>query len=267
LELLERRIDFQTFVAHLERAAATWNFKPETLNAPVQIMDLTESEGSLFDALWIAGCSDDQWPDSPKGSPLIPVALLKAAGVAVQGTPQAEARIACITSRLLQSAPRLSLSLALRGGDEREQRWSPLFTAFPLATESITIPPSLAACFAPVELEAIPDAVAPALASGESPRGGTSLLQEQSNCPFRAFAIRRLGARQDEGPNEALAPTERGKILERSLQLFWEELGDSSALQRADCPVILARAVDSAMLSELPPAADAWTLRFRSLER
>jgi probable DNA repair protein len=272
LELLEWRTDFRSFVARLERAAASRNFKPETRNAPVQIMDLAESDGSLFDALWIAGCSDEQWPDSPKCSPLIPVALLKAAGVAVEGTPQADSRIARITSRLLQSAPQLSLSLALRGDDEREQRWSPFFAEVPLAGEAISVPPRLAECFAPVALDAISDAKAPALAIGESVRGGTSLLQEQSNCPFRAFAIRRLLARQDEGPNEALAPTDRGKILDCALKLIWDELHDSQGLQRPDCDAIVAAAVDSAMFSELPPSelppgGDPWTLRFRALER
>ncbi len=66
LELLEWRTDFRGFVGRLERAAATQKFKPETLNAPVQIMDAAEAEGSVFDALWIGSCSDDLWPDSPK---------------------------------------------------------------------------------------------------------------------------------------------------------------------------------------------------------
>jgi probable DNA repair protein len=267
LELLEWRTDFGGFVARLERAAASQNFKPETLDAPVQIMDLEESEGSRFDALWIGGCSDDQWPDSPKVSPLIPIALLKAAGVAVAGTPKAEARVARITSRLLQSAPQLSLSLALRSDDEREQRWSPFFAEFPLGGELIRVPPPLAAQFAPVALDAIFDAAAPALMSGERARGGTSLLQEQSNCPFRAFAIRRLLAREDEGPNEALAPTERGKVIDRALQSIWEELQNSQGLRRADRAAIVEAAVDAAMASELPPGGDAWTLRFRTLER
>ena len=74
--------------------------------------------------------SDDLWPDSPRLSPLVPVALMKAAGVALVGSPQAEARISRITSRLLQSAPLVSLSLARRTDDEREQRWSPCFTDF-----------------------------------------------------------------------------------------------------------------------------------------
>ncbi len=267
LELLEWRTDFRGFVGRLERAAATQKFKPETLNAPVQIMDAAEAEGSIFDALWIGSCSDDLWPDSPSCSPLIPIALLKAAGVAVVGTPQAEARISRITSRLLHSAPRISLSLARRTDDEREQRWSPCFARFPVANEIIESPPLLAQRFESADLDAISDFAAPALPPSEVVRGGTSLLQEQSNCPFRAFATRRLLAKQAQGPNEALAPTERGKVLDVALQLIWEQLKDSEGLQRADRAAIVEAAVDEAMARELPSSNDPWSTRFLTLER
>jgi ATP-dependent helicase/nuclease subunit B len=267
LELLEWRTDFQGFVQRLERAAATQNFKPETLNVPVQIMDATESEGSVFDALWIGSCSDDLWPDSPSPSPLIPIELLKEAGVAVVGTPQAEARISRITSRLLQSAPLVSLSLARRTNDEREQRWSPLLAGYAAASEAIEMPLQVAQRFVPANLEMVSDSIAPALLSGEVARGGTSLLQEQSNCPFRAFAIRRLLAKELEAPSEALAPTERGKVIDRALQLIWEQLQNSEGLRRPDRASIIEAAVDEAMTSELPPSNDQWTARFHLLER
>ncbi len=267
LELLEWRSDFRGFVGRLERAAATQKFKPETRNAPVQIMDASEAEGSVFDALWIGSCSDDLWPDSPRFSPLIPIELLKAAGIAVLGTPQAEARISRITSRLLHSAPRISLSLARRTEDEREQRWSPAFTQFQVATETIESPPLLAQRFAAASLDAISDFTAPALPSSEIVRGGTSLLQEQSNCPFSAFATRRLLAKQAQGPNEALAPTERGKVLDMALQLIWEQLEDSAGLGRADRAAIVEAAVDEAMARELPSSNDPWSTRFLALER
>ena len=267
LEVLDWRCDFPGFVERLERAAAARQFKPETLGAPVQIMDLAEWEGSTFDALWIAGCSDEHWPDSPRLSPLLPTSLLKAAGAPVPGTPQAERRIARITRRLLQSAPRISLSLALRGDDEREQRWSPLFAALGDPVEAVGAGPSLAERFAPLALEAIPDETAPPLAEGEAVRGGAWLLQEQSNCPFRAFAVRRLLAREEDGPSDALAPTERGKVIERALQLIWEQLKNSNGLRFADRTAIIAKAVDQAMAAELPMPEDAWSIRFRLLER
>jgi ATP-dependent helicase/nuclease subunit B len=267
LELLDWRTDFRGYVARLDRAAAARNFKPETLNAPVQIMDEAESEGSTFDALWIASCTDDLWPDSPKPSPLIPIALLREAGVPLVGTPQSDARTSRITTRLLQCAPQVSLSLARRTGDEREQRWSPVFARFPRATDSIELPPPIAERFAPTALETISDASAPAVPSGEVVRGGTWLLQDQSNCPFRAFAIRRLGAKEAQGPNEALAPAERGKIVDTALQLVWEQLKDSEGLKHPDLAVIVETAVDDAMASVLPSGSGQWTARFRALER
>jgi probable DNA repair protein len=269
LEMLDWRTDFCGFVARLERMAANQNFKPETLNAPVQIMDRSESEGSVFDALWIGSCSDDLWPDSPRLSPLIPIALLKEAGLPLAGTPQAEARISRITRRLLQSGPQISLSLARRTDDEREQRWSPFFAEFTIADEdeNVELPLRMTDRFEQATLNALPDSTAPALLSSEAARGGTSLLQEQSNCPFRAFAIRRLLAKEAEGPNEALAPTDRGKVVDRALQFIWEELKDSDGLQRPDRAAIVATAVDAAMALELPPTNDPWTVRFRGLER
>jgi probable DNA repair protein len=292
LELLEWRTDFRGYVARLERAASSQNFKPETLNAPVQIMDLAESEGSLFDALWIGSSSDDLWPDSPRTTPLIPVALLKEAGAAITGTPQAAARIARITATLLQSAPQIVLSLARYTDDEREQRWSPCLTSIPLSTAPVELPlplgQQLAQQFEPAHLDELSDFAAPALAPGERVHGGTSLLQDQSNCPFRAFAIRRLLAREPQGPSEPLAPTERGNVFDRALQLIWEELKDSTGLARPDLAAVIATAVDEAMAAELPSAsgelskaangyanlgasgdasADAWTIRFRLLER
>jgi probable DNA repair protein len=267
LELLDWRTDFRGFVQRLERAASAQNFKPETLNTPVQIMDVAEAEGSVFDALWIGSCSDELWPDSPRLSPLIPIELLKEAGVALVGTPQAEARTLRITSRLLQSAPQIALSLARRTDDEREQRWSPLFADFAIASDAIEMPSLLAERFTPAKLDAIFDSVAPALRSGEVARGGTSLLLEQSNCPFRAFAIRRLLAREAEGPSEALAPTERGKVVDRALQLIWAQLQNSDGLRRPDRAAVVEAAVDEAMTEELPPSNDRWTVRFRALER
>ncbi len=267
LELLEWRGDFYCFVGRLERAAATQKFKPETLNAPVQIMDAAEAEGSAFDVLWIGSCSDELWPDSPRLSPPIPIGLLKAAGAAVVGTQQAKERVSRITSRLLYSAPRLSLSLARRTEDEREQRWSPLFTSFPFANEIAAKPLLLAQRFAFANLDAISDLTAPVLLPSEVARGGTSLLQEQSTCPFRAFATRRLLAKEAQGPNESLAPTERGKVVDAALQLIWEQLKDSEGLQRPDRAAVVEAAVDEAMARELPPSNDPWSTRFLTLER
>ncbi len=267
LELLGWRTDFLGFTQRLEHMAAAQGFKPESRSAPIQVMDAEEAEGSVFDALWIGSCTDESWPDAPRNFPLIPVTLLKAAAVPLVGTAEADARILRTTSRLLHSAPQVALSMALRTEDEREQRWSPCFAAFGIAPFAMERPAPVAESFEALELEPSLDESAPPLAAGEAARGGTSLLQEQSNCPFRAFATRRLGARQQQGPNEAIAPTERGNVMERALQLVWEELKDSDGLCRPDLRPLAEQATDTAIEELLPADADPWMLRFRALER
>jgi probable DNA repair protein len=267
LDVLGWRGNYAGFVQQLERAVASQRFKPETMGAPVQIMDAAEAEGSVFDVLWIGSATDELWPNLRPAPPLIAYALLKDAGYALPGTPQAEASIWHTTQRLLHSAPQVVLSLARRTDDEREQRWSPAFAAVPLATDSTPSVISLALRFAAAELESMADARAPALGEAETARGGTGLLQDQSNCPFRAFAVRRLLAPQPEGPNEELAPTDRGKVVERALQLIWDELQYSEELRRPDLAAIVERAVDCAMAELLPPRSDLWNRRFRALER
>lgn len=267
LELLESQVDYSTFLSHLERAATRQQFKPESRNAPVQIMDVAEADGSTFDALWLASASDELWPTLPPASPLLPISLLRDAGWPLFGTPAGEAWIARHTARLLDSAAEVVVSLARRSEDDREQRWSPLFTSLPQRDEP-TSASSLADSFASVALDALADQQAPALTADEKIGGGTALLEDQSACPFRAFAIRRLHARQSEGPNDALSATARGKLVERALQLVWEQLGDSEQLrQHDDCGELLANAVDRALSEEFAPTSDDWTVRFRQLER
>jgi probable DNA repair protein len=266
LELLGWRGDFRSFVAQLGRSAALTRFKPETLDAPVQVMDANEAEGSVFDALWIGSCTDQLWPAPLRLPALLPLALLKSAGYPLAGSAEAELHAARTTARLLHSAPAVSLSLARRGEDEGEQLWSPRFAHVPLA-EANAWSRSLGELFPRTELEALSDSSAPPLDDGERVRGGTSLLEEQSSCPFRAFATRRLRSAKVEGPYEELEALDRGKLAERALQLIWEELKDSDGLKRAAREAVIARAVDAAMIELLPARDDAWSTRFRLIER
>ena len=266
LELLAWRGDFAAFVSQLSRAASARRFKPESIEAPVQIMDAAEAEGSVLDALWIGSCTDQLWPESLHAPALVPLALLEAAGFPLAGSAAAQARTVRQTSRLLQSAPAISLSLARCGEDEGEQLWSPLFAEIALGEMNLWSPP-LSGLLPQAELESLSDAAAPALREDEDVHGGTSLLEEQSGCPFRAFATRRLAARREEGPFEELEAFDRGKLVERALQLIWQELLNSEGLRRPGRESIVARAIDTAMEELLDQREDAWSQRFRQIER
>ncbi len=63
-------------------------------------------------------------------------------------------------------------------------------------------------------------------------RGGSSLIENQSQCPFRAFARHRLHVSAPGELTAALSPAERGSLLHEALYLLWGQLEDSEGLHK-----------------------------------
>jgi RecB family exonuclease len=63
--------------------------------------------------------------------------------------------------------------------------------------------------------------------------GGTGLLKDQADCPFRALAARRLRADALEEPAPGPAATDRGSLVHQTLEGLWEGLGNSEVLRAA----------------------------------
>jgi probable DNA repair protein len=266
LERVSWRGDFAAFVSLLGQMAGARGFKAESRGAPVQIMDAREAEGSVFDVLWVGAATDELWPAAQKPSPLLPLELLEKAGYPLVGSAAEALAIRRTTLRLLQSAPQVELSLALRTDDERTQRWSPAFAAVPLAEAEMAQPEAVSLTVAPARIEALADEQAPARGTGEAMDGGTWLIKDQSECPFRAFAIRRLGAAEVQGPNEPMQATERGQVVELALELVWRTLGNSAALAGAELDGLVKECVAEAMRQKLAPRHDVWSERYRQIE-
>ena len=83
---------------------------------------------------------------------------------------------------------------------------------------------------ASAQLERLIDNRAPPLAPGYRVTGGASVFQNQAACPFRAFAIHRLGARGLEEGRPGLDARERGTLLHRALAQLWGELESHARL-------------------------------------
>ena len=61
--------------------------------------------------------------------------------------------------------------------------------------------------------------------------GGTSIIKDQSWCPFRAFAIHRLDASGIDTPGLGLSLQSRGSIVHAALKAFWDRVKDSAGLK------------------------------------
>jgi len=111
---------------------------------------------------------------------------------------------------------------------------------------------------------------ATALPAGVAFSGGARLLQDQSACPFRAFAAHRLLAFGLEHPHEGLDARDRGVLVHVALAAVWNELRTQQRLiatDRSELAALVQRGVDDALKRLQPRRASVFQQRFLELER
>ena len=259
-------------VRRLREMCAQRLFQPETRGQPaVQVLGVLESAGLRFDAVWVLGMNDEQWPPAPRPNPLLPQELQRAARVA-RASAEVELDFARqVHERLLHSAPEVHFSFARADGN-RALRPSPLLAGLDLQEDAGAPPARLAAELAhraPGELAGIADAAAPPVADGEKVGGGSWLLRAQAICPAWAFFQYRLGAEAMEMPVEGLDAAARGTLVHAALEAFWRATGDSrafAALDAAGLGQAIAQAVESGLLEFERTRRTPLAPRFRRLE-
>lgn len=250
LDRVVPRMGYADALSRLRRMAADTLFQPETPDVPIQILGVLEASGQNFDALWVAGLGDDQWPPPCRPNPFLPLALQRAAGLP-QGSADAALDAARrMTARWRAAAPEVVLSHPLYEGD-RELQPSPLIAAVAVAQPQIADYPEFGAAIHAARVIATEvDCTAPPLAGTTVAGGGTALLKDQAACPFRAFARHRLRAAAPEAPHAGLDAAERGTLVHRVLAQAWMQLRDSATLLATDgarLDALLAAAAEGAI--------------------
>ncbi len=259
LDIVLPRLNYSQALERLRRIAYDERFSARDEAAPVQVMDLPEAAGSHFDALWIAALHAGVWPELPRLNPFLPSALQRAAGMP-HSSPERELNCArSVTARLLASAPEVVWSYPLFSGEEK-LRISPLIETLPeaLPEETNFVAPfetPLRKIFlAWVPLNRQPMGQAPPVLPVTLQRGGMQVLADQAWCPFRAFAIHRLGAREYNDPDIGISPSERGTVAHQALEHFWREIGSQRELalmSAAEVANVIETSVSTALDSRL----------------
>lgn len=228
-------------------------FKPESERTPVLVVGALEASGLQFDALWISGLHDGAWPPAPAPSPFLPHAIQRAK-LLPRGSAARELGFArVVLTRMLGSAGRVTLSWPVLNGDE-VLRHSPLLDNYvqgkELPVAKVAEDGRARAIFERrPQLESVDDGIAPPCDNGFLAPGGARALQLQSQCPFRAFAELRLGARRLEQPSAGLNPRQQGQFVHDSLFFLWRGLRDRTALASlgvSERDLLLSRAIDQA---------------------
>jgi probable DNA repair protein len=217
----------------LARLAAETLFQPETPETPVQVLGVLEASGLAFDRLFVTGLHDEAWPPPARPNPLLPLSLQRAHGVP-HATPEWETGFARrMVAAWCASAERVVFSHPVRDGDRR-LRPSPLIAGIDAADEGLQPEPRggtyAESILAAARIEYFEDDFAPALAQGHAAPGGAAVFRDQAACPFRAFALHRLGAQPLETGRQGLDARERGTVVHAAAARLWEEIGTSERL-------------------------------------
>jgi probable DNA repair protein len=197
---------------------------------PVPIFGLTilervEDVAAGYDAVWVTGMTDTEWPRPATPNPLLPLQLQ--ADHDMPGCAPRETLLRCqrITESLRQRTPNLIVSWP-ETVFESAASPSPLIAEFPTADFTAGTDALRRGKTPPREQLIDP---APPL-SGRDIRGGAQTLTLQARSPLRAFVQTRLGARPLETMHRGLSARLRGIVTHRAFELFLRRLPSKDEL-------------------------------------
>jgi probable DNA repair protein len=257
---------FAATIRQIRSAADRRLFAPQRPKAAIQVLGYLETIGLEFTHLWVTGLNRSDWPGAPSPTPFIPIRHLRAAAVARNDVDGEMAFARRLMAHWCVSAASVVFSHpAVR--DDVSCRRSPLVDECAPSVERHL--DALGLTLSHPYLIARADAVFGSLddiAVGPAPierlrHRGSSILRDQSACPFRAFARYRLHAPQLTSPHSFPDSTARGTAVHAGLRSLFGHAGSEIEVDPTN-EAALRDAVSTAMavLGPLPIA-------FRDSER
>ena len=263
------RIHAAEAIHSLAHIAAQTIFAPETTHAPIQILGPLELGGQPFDALWFLSADDRTWPATPALNPLLPWQMQRALSIPGADPLRDNARAQSLTDRIAHSAPHVVISYAAHSEDGA-QRPSPLLNALLFANRNAAPEPTIHAPDAPLALETILDNLPIAALPHTTLRGGASTLALESACAFRAFAERRLHSAELDQHQPGLDPADRGSLVHKVMQTFWDELQTQQALREMPLAArhsFLDDCIDAALARTQRQVRASWDAAYLEIQR
>lgn len=199
----------------------------ETGLTKVHVLGVLEGAGIAFDQLWVTGMDRDSWPPDAAPNPFIPIELQRQYDLP-RSSPQRELKVARrLTATLQQGGKQQVIFSYPQQIEDQITKPSNLIAHLPkidIKLNSINI-------FKAQDLEVYADNQAPSITT-EVIKGGAEVLKLQAQCPFKAFAEKRLRAKPLEDPQLILSAADRGNLVHAILEDFWHNCKDQASLDK-----------------------------------
>ena len=236
-------VSLEEALSRLEAIARRRSFQPQGPDEAVELLPIEEATGMHFDRLWVAGASANLWPSrGVHPAPFLPLALQRRLGIPRASPQAALAQARRQTEALVSAGGEVMFSWTRVAEEGVPTTLSPLAAALtPQETKAESekqdtakresersYADTLQCC---ADLQPLEGDDAPPVEGEEKVTGGTHLMDQQLNCPFRAFVEFRLHAREYPQPWDGLSPMDRGNIVHALLERLYKVCPDDEALQ------------------------------------
>ena len=240
LDAITDTMDAAEVVSQLRSMAKARTFQPQSGNLPIQVLGVLEAEEMHFDYLWIMGLHDGIWPPAPHANPYLPITLQREAGLP-HSSEDKELQVAQrSTQRLLNSATEVITSYPKRDGDNELRVSSLIANLDEFDQDALELSPAVSwaeEIYNSKNLGLLEVDPAPPL-GGVAAKGGSSILKHQANCPFRAFAECRLGAKVPGDAGIGLNAMVKGQLIHTILENVWKTLETQEQLLKMEPPAL-----------------------------
>ncbi|MDQ6957834.1 MAG: PD-(D/E)XK nuclease family protein [Mariprofundaceae bacterium] len=224
LDAVAPPLAWPAFLSRLRASCAETRFNLAPVYPNVVVMPLYQAAGLQFEHVFVMGMDEEAFPPSVRPHPLLPVHLQQKYGIPMGSRTRVFESSCWLWEQVLWIAPTIECSYAQQK-DEREMLPSSFVAGFPeKSMEQITLLPQL------LELETFEDAPDVPLSADEDIHGGTSIIKNQSACPFRAFARHRLNIVNLGETTPGIEASDKGSLIHLALEFIWGKLKSQAAL-------------------------------------
>ncbi|MFL0809207.1 MAG: PD-(D/E)XK nuclease family protein [Agarilytica sp.] len=227
---LDGEIPYNKALNLFELLLQTTTFHVQTLDSPVQILGIYEAAGMSFDHLWFMHLDNESWPLVAKPNALLPIQLQKKYQMPLSSAEKETQLAIKLTQRFIKSASEVVFSSPCYR-DQKACQPSAILEQFgllaaseiqPEASTDTTVHPYWEQAKRQLQLETYCDETFKPTNNGLI-SGGSNILKDQAACPFRAFALHRLGVKEYYPAQQGLSPIQKGNIVHISLEHIWNE--------------------------------------------
>jgi len=224
LDAVTPKLAWHAFLSRLRAACAETRFNLVPVYPNVVVIPITQAVGLQFEHVFVIGMDEEAFPPSVHPHPLLPVYLQQKHGIPMSSGARVFESSCWLWEQVLQIAPTIECSYAQQK-DERDMLPSSFVAGLPeKSMEHITLSSQL------LELETFEDAPNVPMLADEDIHGGTSIIRNQSACPFRAFARHRLNIVELGETTPGIEASDKGSLIHLALEFIWGELKSQAAL-------------------------------------